>query len=280
MSTLFPRLEFLFQALYKSQNKCPHCKSTQLKVIAKKFYLVKIKRCKECRLCFTSPIYKTYFSNNFYDAFYQAEGSTTSMPDNDTLKRMKEKSFKGYDKYFGDRIRAIKSMCTSKDILELGSSWGYFLYQAKKQGFDTIGVEIANTRRNFGIKNLNVTIVDSFDKLNNKKFDVIYTAHVLEHFTDLSEIFSQLNKHSKIGTKLIIEVPNFDFEQFGAIALSNIGAIHPIGFDSEFFGRNLPKYGFEKINFFDSWSDVPDSPKEKSSIRSSVILIAECTHEN
>ena len=117
--------------------------------------------------------------------------------------------------------------------------------------------------------------MDSFPKLGEEKFDVIYTAHVLEHFTDLSEIFPQINAHSKIGTKLIIEVPNFDFELKGPAILSNIGAIHPLGFCSEFFERNLPKYGFEIVGFFDSWEGFPNSTKEKSS-KDNLILIAEC----
>jgi cyclopropane fatty-acyl-phospholipid synthase-like methyltransferase len=37
-------------------------------------------------------------------------------------------------------------------MLELGSSWGYFLYQAKQQGFEVTGVEISEPRRLFGIK--------------------------------------------------------------------------------------------------------------------------------
>ena len=67
------------------------------------------------------------------------------LPDENSLKEMKGNLFAGSDKYFGDRIKAIRSVCNSNMLLEIGSSWGYFLYQAQKHGFNAIGVEVADT---------------------------------------------------------------------------------------------------------------------------------------
>ena len=116
---------------------------------------------------------------------------------------------------------------------------------------------------NLALKHLNVSIVNGFDKLEEKKFGIIYTSHVLEHFTGLSEIFFQINAHSKTGTTLFIEVPNFDYEQSDSSILSIIWAIHPLEFSSEFFTRNLPRYGFEILGCFDSWEGFPLETKEK-----------------
>jgi len=278
MHTLMPRLEFLFQSMIKEQKTCPHCKSLQCTTIARKYRPIKIKKCSGCHLHFTSPVYKTYFSDNFYDRFYHAQGSTTRLPSDEELKEMKSNLFEGSDKYFGDRIEAIKTVCKKHNLLEIGPSWGYFLYQLQNRGFKATGVEIADTRRQFGIDNLDLSMVASFAELGQETFDVIYTSHVLEHFTDLSDIFLQINTHSKIGTILIIEVPNFDYEQFGHTVLKTIGAIHPVGFHSEFFKRNLPDYGFEILGFYDSWDNFPSEKVGKSS-KDSIILLAECRNK-
>ena len=59
---------------------------------------------------------------------------------------------------------------------------------------------------------------------------------------------------------LFIEVPNFDPEQFGARCFTVVGAVHPLGFNSEFFRANLPRHGLAVTGTFASWDDVPDRP--------------------
>jgi hypothetical protein len=77
-----------------------------------------------------------------------------------------------------------------------------------------------------------------------------------------------------LGGKLIIEVPNFDFSHYGQSCLNTIGAVHPLGFDSEFFIHNLPNYGFKIEGFYNSWQDFPDNPSMRSE-SDIVLLIAE-----
>lgn len=73
---------------------------------------------------------------------------------------------------------------------------------------------------------------------------------------------------------MIIEVPNFDYTEFGNDILSIIGAVHPLGFSSTFFKKNLPKYGFKIIGFYDSWDLFPKNFLPKSH-KESVIVMAE-----
>jgi SAM-dependent methyltransferase len=149
-----------------------------------------------------------------------------------------------------------------------------FIYQAKLQGFNATGIEISDTRRQFGREILGVDVLKNISDLGQKKFDLIYTAHTLEHFTDLSTIFSELYDHLEVGGKLIIEVPNFDFFTCGNSVLSIIGAVHPLGFSSKFFEDNLPKYGFKSIKFYDGWDKFPSASASKSS-GDVVLLLAE-----
>jgi 2-polyprenyl-3-methyl-5-hydroxy-6-metoxy-1,4-benzoquinol methylase len=151
-------------------------------------------------------------------------------------------------------------------LLEIGSSWGYFLHQAREMGFAVTGVEIARRRREFGRQRLGLDIVGDLGELPaGRRYDVIYTAHVLEHFTDLRGVFPRLAALLADDGMLFIEVPNFDPQQFGTRCLSIVGAVHPLGFDSEFFRRNLPRHGLELTGLFTSWRDLPDRPTAVSS---------------
>lgn len=277
MVNLIPRLEYISQSLFRRQLFCPHCHSQNLITLLTKYVLVKVKKCKDCELCFTAPIYRPLLTSNLYDYLYSAEGSTTCLPSYDELDSLKRNCFQSSDKYYGDRIQSIQSYSMGQKLLEIGSSWGYFLYQAKQKGFDVVGVETSEPRRLFGIKNLDVDIVNSISALNGRVFDIIYTAHTLEHFCDLSTIFTSMHCLLVEKGKLLIEVPNFDYAVFGNKALSIIGAVHPLGFSSEFFQKNLPKYGFKIIGFYNSWDSFPKNPVAKSQ-EDVIILMAEKEH--
>jgi hypothetical protein len=56
--------------------------------------------------------------------------------------------------------------------------------------------------------------------------------------------------------------------------LPTVGAVHPLGFSSEFFQKNLPKYNFKITGFYNSWDSFPEGKVEKSS-QGVIILIAE-----
>ncbi|MBD1933045.1 MULTISPECIES: class I SAM-dependent methyltransferase [Cyanophyceae] len=273
MSNLLPRIEFLLQSLVKKQKTCPHCQLNSLSTIAKKYSVIKIKQCDNCGLCFTDPIYESMLVSNLYDRFYSGNGSTTSYPSYEELKILKSNGFASSDKYFGDRIKAIKYLKPGGKLLEIGSSWGYFSYQATQQDFEVTGVEISEPRRQFGAEYLGINIVKNIRELNGEVFDIVYTSHVLEHFTNLSTIFKDLYQVLKKDGIIIIEVPNFDYAQFGEQVLSLIGAIHPLGFSSKFFKKNLPKYGFQITGFYDSWDLFPEHKVEQSS-QNVIILTA------
>ena len=52
----------------------------------------------------------------------------------------------------------MKRLTAGRTLLEIGSSWGYFLDQANAAGFATVGVEPGRTRRRFGVRELGVDI--------------------------------------------------------------------------------------------------------------------------
>jgi hypothetical protein len=73
-------------------------------------------------------------------------------------------------------------------------------------------------------------------------------------------VFPRIATLLKPDGALFVEVPNFDPEQLGARCFSIVGAVHPLGFSSDFFRSNLPRHGLTVTGMFSSWDDVPDRP--------------------
>ncbi len=258
-----PRIEFIFQALFRRTLECPHCDSKNTSIIDSKYYVIKIRQCNECLLNFTDPVYKPSIATGLYNGLYQTKG-VTDLPSEQDLIQIKKKKYDYGEKNFGNVIRKLQALTPGKDLLELGSSWGYFLQQANDAGFNASGVEISNDRASFGKEKLELDIVTNIEKIRDNQFDIVFTHHVLEHFTNLNSIFCDLCSKLRPGGLLVIAVPNFDYEYFGTQCLNVIGAVHPLGFNSNFFIKNLPHYGFDQIRFFENWDSIPENPLKKS----------------
>jgi SAM-dependent methyltransferase len=256
MTNLIPRIEFLLQAPFRRRRKCPNCRAEDADLVARKHGVVRVRQCTGCLLYFTDPTYQS-FLGPLYGGLYDAEGSTTRTPDNEELERLRATGFRGTDKDAHSRLERLAEIAPGPRLLEIGSSWGYFLAQAREHGFTPTGVEMDTGRREFGCSALEVRIVEGFDALGTERFDLIYSAHTLEHFTDFAGVLAALAELLTEDGLLAVEVPHFDLVGRGREALSTVGAVHPLGFTSAFFRRNLPAAGFDLLGFFERWEDVP-----------------------
>jgi len=100
---------------------------------------------------------------------------------------------------------------TPGKILDIGCSTGDFIFELKKLGWNTFGVDISyNALKKSREKNLNVILNDlSFGlPFKDESFDYVYTSEVIEHVLDtslfLKEIYRVLRPH---GT-LFLTTPN------------------------------------------------------------------------
>ena len=275
MKRITVKLEFLAQSLvrYPFSQPCPHCRSVEQTLVGRKYGVGRIVRCTGCGLCFSRPIYRSWLASNFYDRLY-SEPSTTVLPHAQQLEQLLAAGFRGLDKDASAVLEKIRAHVSSSRprLLEIGSSWGYFLYQARAAGFDVTGVEIATRRRNFACQRLGLRMVADLRDLDGAcRYDVIYAAHALEHFVDIHGVFPRLAALLSDDGVLFIEVPNFDPEQFGRRCFSIVGAVHPIGFDTDFLRFNLPRHGLEVTGLYASWDDLPDRP---SAVSHGAVIIA------
>jgi SAM-dependent methyltransferase len=259
MSNLLARIEFGLQALVCHQDVCPFCQGSRHSVVARKHKVVRIRHCDSCRLYFTDPIYRSRVGN-LYESMYTAEGSTTTTPDDIALTRLKATGFAESDKHCESQIRALQRLGSGRRLLEIGSSWGYFLYQAQAAGFAGVGVEPGRRQREFGVHRLGVDIRPSIDAVTERDFDVVYSAHTLEHIPEVRAFLADCHARLKAGGLLVIEVPHFDLKALGARVLPIIGAVHPLGLSQPFFEAALPCAGFTCTGMFADWPCVPSSP--------------------
>lgn len=244
LSRLFVKLIYLLQGiLLKRDNKCPYCAISDYEVVFRKRGIVDICSCRNCSIYWTNPIFRF---PKFYGSLYKGEGLTTTLVEMNELEELKSTCFRNTGKDYSLIINWLKGLSSGKRLLEFGSSWGYFLFQAQSEGFEAAGVEISDNRREFGIKHLGVDIRPNLDQLISagEKFDLIFSAHTLEHLNDLRDIFLKFYDLLSTGGFLVIEVPYLNLAK-GSKVFRIMGAVHPLGFCKEFFTKNLPKYGFE-----------------------------------
>jgi 2-polyprenyl-3-methyl-5-hydroxy-6-metoxy-1,4-benzoquinol methylase len=141
------------------------------------------------------------------DKYYQ---TTNYISHTDNAKNIFEKIYQLVKKYtLRKKIKLINQFSKNgKSILDIGCGTGEFLAMAKKENWNTFGVEPnQKAREKTALKNINVTA--SLEKIGPQKFNVISLWHVLEHLPDLQNQIKKIAVLLKDEGTLIIAVPNF-----------------------------------------------------------------------
>lgn len=102
-----------------------------------------------------------------------------------------------------------KSQSAKGSLLDIGAGTGDFLALAKKNGWNTTGVEPNEKAKAIAI-NKGVHFVANTELLPSHSFDVITMWHVLEHVPDLDKQLKELKRLLKPNGTILIAVPNFN----------------------------------------------------------------------
>ena len=97
---------------------------------------------------------------------------------------------------------------TSKTILDIGCGTGEFLITARKNNWNTVGVEINDEARNKSSKK-NITTYKFIEEVKSSQFNIITLWHVLEHLKDLNGTITKISSLLDTEGNLIIAVPNY-----------------------------------------------------------------------
>ena len=143
-----------------------------------------------------------------------------------------------------NKLNFINSLQPNKgSILDIGAGTGDFLSVAKKDGWQTIGVEPSTKAKSIAI-NKGVSFVDLTTELANNSFDVISMWHVLEHVPDLDKQIKELKRLLKPNGTLLIAVPNF--KSFDAKHYEKFWAAYDVPIHFWHFSKTAIKLLFEK----------------------------------
>ena len=107
-----------------------------------------------------------------------------------------------------NKLKLINSQSQKGRILDIGAGVGDFLSVAKKDGWETIGVEPSEKAKTIA-KTKGVKFVENLSELESNSFDVITMWHVLEHVPDLEKQIQELKRLVKPTGIIIVAVPNF-----------------------------------------------------------------------
>lgn len=106
------------------------------------------------------------------------------------------------------RFNQFKKIIKNKEILDYGCGWGGFLNLSRQVSKKSSGYEIMLPCLKYINKNNFFQTYSNKNSLKNKKFDLIFLFHVLEHLPNQISELTFLKKLLKKNGKIIIEVPH------------------------------------------------------------------------
>ncbi len=178
--------------------RCKICGSTNTANILNNQHTNLIK-CFKCDVIFVHPQPREILKKNIN--FYQNDRKNYLGAERELFKRAEK------------LLKEIKRYKNGGKLLEIGSSYGFFLKMARDEGFDTYGIEISSdavnySRRRFGLKIFRGTI--RANQFSPSNFDIIIMSDVLEHMTDPQKELGRLIEILKPQGLLFVQVPNFN----------------------------------------------------------------------
>ncbi len=185
---------------------CNLCNSneTTLLFIKEGFNHVK---CNSCGLIYVNP--RLEDTQETLDSFYSS-GEDAKRFVKDLLKRAYSPK---RQRIFSTEIKKMEKYRKLNRILDIGCSFGGFLYAAKSYGWEIKGIETVQEVGKYGKELYNLDIF--FGKLEDSNlppssFDVIRLNNIIEHLPDPSGFISKTRLLLRKGGLLTIATTNFD----------------------------------------------------------------------
>ena len=190
------------------QLRCPdHFKSKEL------FGLYK---CADCGFKFTQDYPEEIEIGKYYESDDYISHDDSAKGFSNKVYRLVRKMMLGKKKRLVEKITGIRK----GKILDIGSGTGYFAGTMKKAGWQVKGIEINKKAREFSISQFGIDAIspDKISAVESDSFDCITLWHVLEHFHDPFNYFSDINRLLKPDGLCLVALPNcssYDSNHFG-----------------------------------------------------------------
>lgn len=188
--------------------KCNLCGQDNFKVVFKNTPSGRIVQCKNCGLVYAHPRKKEALIREVV----VEEKEPKEVKEKWLPEYIKEKSW--IQKNFDLRLKLLLKLVPRKGrLLDIGSHLGFFLEQAKKYGFDVLGLEPSEIAARYAIQKLGInTQIGTLDsiKFPPNYFDTVTLFHTIEHLADPDHTIGEINRILKKDGLLVIETPNIE----------------------------------------------------------------------
>ena len=144
------------------------------------------------------------------------------------------------------KVKLIGKFSQKGQLLDIGAGTGDFLVAAKKDGWQTLGIEPNKNAKTLA-ENKGVNFADQLEVISDDSFDVITMWHVLEHVPNLEYQLKQLKRICKPGGIVIIAVPNY--KSFDAQYYKEFWAAYDVPRHLWHFSKNGIQKLFAQQNF-------------------------------
>ncbi len=177
----------------ESLTHCPLCNSSDFVTASAE---IRLCRCRACGFVFDNPrpsreeIARYYSGEQKYDAWLAAE--------------------EGRDRMWRNRLKLVRRLKPSGDLLDVGTGIGQFLKWASDH-YRVTGTEVSDSailtaKEKYGLEVLKGAIEDV--DFGTRRFDLITIIHVLEHVHDPNAVVDKCLALLKPDGALVIAVPN------------------------------------------------------------------------
>jgi SAM-dependent methyltransferase len=179
-----------------AERTCPGCGSPSDEVVYS--LPTPILRCSSCGLIFEAAGGDT--AHLYNDDYFHGSGYT-NYPARERQWHREART----------RLRWIKRCGAGRRLLEVGCAAGFFLDEARRDGFECLGVELASGMAAYGREKLGLSVIEGeFEEVSlpADSFDVICAWHVLEHVSDPYAFLTKVEQVLAPDGILALEVPN------------------------------------------------------------------------
>jgi 2-polyprenyl-3-methyl-5-hydroxy-6-metoxy-1,4-benzoquinol methylase len=211
-----------------------------------------------CHLRFRYPKDDVVENKDAYQHDYQ-QTTVTDLPPVASLEQHKSENFARIGRDLTEHLELMRPSEGSR-ILDYGASWGYCTWQFRQRGYDAVGFEISRPRAEYGAEHLGVQIATSTELMGDSSFDVIYTAHVLEHVPNPRKAFEEMYRLLAPGGVLFLFVPNGACEPARRLGVGYsplINQWHLMAYTPSFFDFSLRQQGFDPMFTSSPYSTPP-----------------------
>lgn len=199
------------------QVNCNLCSTDNYEVLfeAGKAQVHRIVKCKNCGLIYANPQTDnvTAVEKNYaVDTKRKMEELNRFNVDTHPYLRKQYLQMKDYSSILDHVDQEVKGL-----LVEVGSYAGVFLNEAKKRGWQVLGIEPLELPALFSEKEFGIQVIQSYFEeadIPANSVDVIVSNHVIEHVPDPTQFIAHAHLLLKKGGQLILETPTYDSLSF------------------------------------------------------------------